>query len=398
MKETKATDNIWYVGIQDKDIRTFDIIMHTDYGTSYNSYILKDGDITVLFETNKLKFWDEYIANIKAVCDPQSINYIVLNHTEPDHSGCLAKLLELAPNAIVVGSNAAITFAKQIANADFTAKTVNDGDEICLATKTMQFIMTPMLHWPDTMFTYIKEDKALFTCDSFGCHYAGDNIFNDLISGDFYDAYKYYFDNIIGPYKNPFMKNALKKIENLEIEFIGNGHGPVIRKNVQYYIDLYKKWCETPKADEKKVVIAYVSAYGYTKSLAMAIANGICSYSDKISAEVVEIESSNKEEIKAKIAAADGFLLGSPTLVGDALPPVYEMLIGLNPIIHKGKFAGAFGSFGWSGEAVPNLISRLTQLKMNIPLDGLKVQLKPSKDDFETAKQYGSNFAKAILN
>ncbi|MEG1719535.1 MAG: FprA family A-type flavoprotein [Clostridia bacterium] len=398
MKETKATDNIWYVGIQDKDIRTFDIIMHTDYGTSYNSYILKDGDITVLFETNKLKFWDEYIANIKAVCDPQSINYIVLNHTEPDHSGCLAKLLELAPNAIVVGSNAAITFAKQIANADFTAKIVNDGDEICLATKTMQFIMTPMLHWPDTMFTYIKEDKALFTCDSFGCHYAGDNIFNDLISGDFYDAYKYYFDNIIGPYKNPFMKNALKKIENLEIEFIGNGHGPVIRKNVQYYIDLYKKWCETPKADEKKVVIAYVSAYGYTKSLAMAIANGICSYSDKISAEVVEIESSNKEEIKAKIAAADGFLLGSPTLVGDALPPVYEMLIGLNPIIHKGKFAGAFGSFGWSGEAVPNLISRLTQLKMNIPLDGLKVQLKPSKDDFETAKQYGSNFAKAILN
>uniref|UniRef100_UPI00349EC644 flavodoxin domain-containing protein n=1 Tax=uncultured Ruthenibacterium sp. TaxID=1905347 RepID=UPI00349EC644 len=252
----------------------------------------------------------------------------------------------------------------------------------------------PMLHWPDSMYTYIPELKALFTCDSFGCHYADDRVFNDLIEGDFTEAYKYYFDNIIGPFKNPFMLKALDRIKDLPIEFVGNGHGPVLRSNIQHYFDLYRTW-STPVVREKKTVaVAYVSAYGYTKQLAESICEGLTQ--SGVSVKCFDLVTDDNAQAKAAIADADGFLLGSPTLVGDALPPVYEMLVGLNPIIHKGKFAAAFGSYGWSGEAVPNLVARMQQLKLNMPLEGMKVRFKPTQTDLDAAKQYGLAFGNAV--
>lgn len=394
MGAIKAKDHIWYVGVQDPDLRVFDIIMHSDYGTSYNSYIVKGTEKTVLFETSKAKFFDEFLNNVREVTDPAKIDYIVVNHTEPDHSGSMEKLLELAPNATVLGSGTAITFLKEIVNHPFNAKAVSEKDSIDLGGLTLTFLSLPMLHWPDSMYTYIPELKALFTCDSFGCHYADERVFNDLIEGDFTEAYKYYFDNIIGPFKNPFMLKALDRIKDLPIEFVGNGHGPVLRSNIQHYFDLYRTW-STPVAREKKTVaVAYVSAYGYTRQLAENICVGLAE--SGVDVKCFDLVTDDNAEAKAAIADADGFLLGSPTLVGDALPPVYEMLIGLNPIIHKGKFAGAFGSYGWSGEAVPNLTARMQQLKLNMPLEGMKVRFKPTQADLDAAKQYGLAFGNAV--
>ena len=394
MGAIKAKEHIWYVGVQDPDLRVFDIIMHSDYGTSYNSYLVKGEEKTVLFETSKAKFFDEFLANIREVTDPASIDYIVVNHTEPDHTGSMEKLLELAPNATVLGSGTAITFLKEIVNHPFPAKVVSEKDRIDLGGLTLTFLTLPMLHWPDSMYTYIPELKALFTCDSFGCHYADERVFNDQIEGDFTDAYKYYFDNIIGPFKNPFMLKALDRIQDLPIEFVGNGHGPVLRSNIQHYFDLYRAW-STPKPREKKIVaVAYVSAYGYTRQLAESICEGLAQ--SGVEVKSFDLVTDDNAAAKAAIADADGFLLGSPTLVGDALPPVYEMLIGLNPIIHKGKFAGAFGSYGWSGEAVPNLTARMQQLKLNMPLEGMKVRFKPTQADLEAAKQYGFTFGNAV--
>ena len=336
-----AKENIWYVGTQDPNLRVFDIIMHSDWGTSYNAYLVKGSEKTALFETSKLEFFDEFLANVREVCDPASIDYIVVDHTEPDHTGSMEKLLELAPNATVLGSATALNFLKQIVNHDFTCRAVTEKDTVDLGGMTLHFLSVPFLHWPDSMYTYIPEAKALFTCDSFGCHYADSRVFNDLIEGDFTQAYKYYFDCIIGPFKRPYMVNALEKIKGLDIEFVGNGHGPVLRSDVQKYLDMYAA-------------------------------------------------------AAAAVEDADGFLLGSPTLVGDALPPVYEMLLGLNPIIHKGKFAGAFGSYGWSGEAVPNLVARMQQLKLSLPAEGLRVRFKPTEQDLTAAKEYGAAFARAV--
>jgi flavorubredoxin len=394
MAAIQAADRIWYVGVQDPELRVFDIIMHSDYGTSYNSYIVKGDSKTVLFETSKAKFFDEFLANIRQVCDPSELDYIVVNHTEPDHTGSLERLLELAPNAVVLGSDTALTFLREIVNHPFPAQAVNYTHNIDLGGLTMQFISVPMLHWPDSMYTYIPELKALFTCDSFGCHYSDPRVFNDLIDGDFTDAYKYYFDNIIGPFKNPFMVRALDKIQALPITFVGNGHGPVLRSNVHKYFAMYREWCTVPKSDTRTVAVAYVSAYGYTKALADAICEGLAQGNVKV--QRFDLVVDDVQKAAEAVAASDGFLLGSPTLVGDALPPIYGALLALNPIIHRGKPAGAFGSYGWSGEAVPNLVARMQQLKLDLPLESFRVRFKPTDADLAAARQYGVDFAAAV--
>lgn len=397
MSAIKAMDDLWWVGVEDHDLRVFDIVMHSDWGTSYNAYAVRGTEGVALFETVKEKFFDEYLANLKEVCSLDEVKYIVVGHTEPDHSGSLEKLLELTPNATVVGSATAITFLKEIVNKPFASRAVKEGDTIDLGGRTLTFLSVPFLHWPDSMYTYIPEMKALFTVDSFGCHYADDRVFNDLIDGDFTDAYKYYFDCIMGPFK-PFVLKALDKIKPLDIQFIGNGHGPVLRANIPHYLELYRQWA-TPvvvPADQRRVAIAYVSAYGYTKQLAGVIADALAEGGVK-HVELYDLVEQDLETARAAVQSADGFLLGSPTLVGDALPPIYEMLVGLNPIIHKGKPAGAFGSYGWSGEAVPKLIAQMQAIGLKLPVEGLKVRFKPSEAQLAEARQFGLDFAAAVL-
>ena len=397
MSAIKAMDDLWWVGVEDHDLRVFDIVMHSDWGTSYNAYAVRGAEGVALFETVKEKFFDEYLQNLKEVCSLDEVKYIVVGHTEPDHSGSLEKLLELTPNATVVGSATAITFLKEIVNKPFASRAVKEGDTIDLGGRTLTFLSVPFLHWPDSMYTYIPEMKALFTVDSFGCHYADDRVFNDLVDGDFTEAYKYYFDCIMGPFK-PFVLKALDKIKPLDIQFIGNGHGPVLRANIPHYLELYRQWA-TPvvvPADERRVAIAYVSAYGYTKQLAGVIADALAEGGVK-HVELYDLVECDLETARAAVQSADGFLLGSPTLVGDALPPIYEMLVGLNPIIHKGKPAGAFGSYGWSGEAVPKLTAQMQAIGLKLPVEGLKVRFKPSEAQLAEARQFGLDFAAAVL-
>ncbi|MCI6959363.1 MAG: FprA family A-type flavoprotein [Oscillospiraceae bacterium] len=397
MSAIKAMDDLWWVGVEDHDLRVFDIVMHSDWGTSYNAYAVRGAEGVALFETVKEKFFDEYLQNLKEVCSLDEVKYIVVGHTEPDHSGSLEKLLDLTPNATVVGSATAITFLKEIVNKPFASRAVKEGDTIDLGGRTLTFLSVPFLHWPDSMYTYIPEMKALFTVDSFGCHYADDRVFNDLIDGDFTEAYKYYFDCIMGPFK-PFVLKALDKIKPLDIQFIGNGHGPVLRANIPHYLELYRQWAApvVVPADERRVAIAYVSAYGYTKQLAGVIADALAEGGVK-HVELYDLVECDLETARAAVQSADGFLLGSPTLVGDALPPIYEMLVGLNPIIHKGKPAGAFGSYGWSGEAVPKLTAQMQAIGLKLPVEGLKVRFKPSEAQLAEARQFGLDFAAAVL-
>ena len=385
MSAIKAMDDLWWVGVEDHDLRVFDIVMHSDWGTSYNAYAVRGTEGVALFETVKEKFFDEYLANLKEVCSLDEVRYIVVGHTEPDHSGSLEKLLDLTPNATVVGSATAITFLKEIVNKPFASRAVKDGETIDLGGRTLSFLSVPFLHWPDSMYTYIPELGALFTVDSFGCHYADDRVFNDLIDGDFTEAYKYYFDCIMGPFK-PFVLKALDKIKGLDIRFIGNGHGPVLRTDIPKYLEMYRAWA-TPvvvPADERRVAIAYVSAYGYTRQLAGVIADALAEGGVK-HVELYDLVECDLETARAAVQSADGFLLGSPTLVGDALPPIYEMLVGLNPIIHKGKPAGAFGSYGWSGEAVPKLTAQMQAIGLKLMITPLAPLMEVSSSGLEIA-------------
>lgn len=387
----KVKEDIFWVGALDFDIRTFDVVMYTEYGTTYNSYVVKGSEKTVLIEAAKGKFFEEHLERLNDITTPEKIDYLVVNHTEPDHTGSIEKLLDINPNMTIIGSAFAIKFLKEITNKDFKSKIVKDGEEISLGNKTLTFLSVPFLHWPDSMYTYIKEDKTLFTCDSFGCHYCDEKVFNDLIEGDFLDAYKYYFDCIMGPFKD-YIKNALDKIKDLEIETICPGHGPVLRTDIEKYVKYYEEWCKNDKIDE--IVVGYVSSYGYTKVLAEEVSRGV--EASGIKAKLYDLETADKEEVLSNIGVAKGLLIGTPTIADDTLPPIWNILVSLNANVHKGLKAGVFGSYGWNGAGITNVEGRFKQLKFKMPVESLKIILNPSLEQKEQAYNFGKEFANNI--
>ena len=394
MDSLKLKENLYWVGIEDFDMRVFDIIMTTEYGSSFNSYILKGSEKTALFETEKTKFFDDYLKEIEQVVPVKEIDYIIMNHTEPDHADGIGELLKLNPDITVYGTTAAINNLKQIMNReDFKFQIVKNLETLSLGDITLEFHTLPNLHWPDTMWTYAKEIKTLFPCDSFGSHFATKEVLRSLVTDEegYWKATKYYFDCILGPFRHPFVENGLKRLETLDVDMICTGHGPVLDSHIDEIVAKYKEWCSEPAKDDKTVVIPYVTAYGYTEMLAKALAEGL--NESGVKTELYDmVEEKDADKVIAAITAADGLLIGSPTIVGEALPPIANLLNGLHAALVKGKPAAAFGSFGWSGEAVPNLSAKLTQLKYNVQ-EGLKVKFKPSDADLAAAKEYGKTFA-----
>ena len=397
-KVLEITPDVKWIGIIDYDIVTFDIVMETEFGTTYNSYFINAEKKTII-ETSKEKFWDTYLAKIQQVTDPSEIEYIVLNHTEPDHSGNLGKLLKIAPNATVVGSGNAIRYLEDIVGFGFKSLKVKDGDTLDLGNKKLQFISAPNLHWPDSIYTYLVEDKVLFTCDSFGAHFAHPEMFDDLV-GNYDDSFKYYFDVILKPYAK-FMLKAIEKIRPLDISVIGTGHGPILRSTWKKYVDISEKYAleylAESESDRKRVLITYVSAYGYTGEMAKHIAEGIKEAGKDIEVEIADIETMSLGDMESKVVWANSILVGSPTINQNTLLPVYKLFAVINPIRDKGKLAASFGSYGWSGEAVKLIEDHLKNLKMKVMEGGFATKFYPHADKVEELREFGRRFAGELM-
>ncbi len=391
----KITDDVHWIGILDYDIVTFDVVMETVYGTTYNSYFIQ-ADKKAIVETSKLKFWDTYLAKIKQLTDPAEIEYIILNHTEPDHSGNLANLLAVAPNATVVGSRLAISYLKDFLGTDFRHLVVKDNDTLDLGNKTLQFVAAPNLHWPDSMYTYLQEDKLLFTCDSFGCHYCDHNMYDDQV-GDFGDAFRYYFDVILKPFSK-FLLKAIEKIRPLEINAVLTGHGPLLMHNWKKWVDLSEQYALASMKEMQNdyVFIPYVSAYDNTGKLAGAIAKGIESAGD-FTVEVCDIETMALGDLDERVARSSAIIVGCPTINQNILLPVYRLFAVISPIRDRGKLAGAFGSYGWSGEASELINSTLKNLKLNVQGDGVFVKFTPHHNEFQESFDYGRKIGEKLL-
>lgn len=392
MKALKLRENFYWTGIVDADLRVFDIIMHTEFGTTYNSYVLKTGGKTILFETAKVKFFDEYLEKLKEITDVNSIDYLVVEHTEPDHAGSVERLLDMNPGMKIIGTGCALGFLKEIVNRDFTGIPARDNTTMKIGDRTLRFLFVPNLHWPDTMYTYIEEEQILVTCDSFGSHYGFEDVLLSKVTD--WDGYmraaKYYYDNIIGPFK-PFMLKALEKVKELDLSMICTGHGPVIDDKIDFILNTYETWSTVVNPNQKKtVVMPYVSAYGYTRSIAEKIAEGIRSSGD-IDVKMYDMVEADQGEVLAELGFADGILFGSPTIVGEALKPIWDLTTSIFAGTHGGKLAAAFGSYGWSGEAVPHLTERLEQLNMKVT-EGFRVRFKPDENQLQDAFEYGFNF------
>ena len=399
MKSIKLRDNFYWTGIIDDQLRVFDIIMYTEFGTTYNSYVMKAGSKTVLFETAKAKFFDEYLEKLQEVIDVHKIDYLVVSHTEPDHAGSVEKLLDYSPQMKIIATGCAIGFLKEIVNRDFVGIAARDEEKMTIGNRTLKFMFVPNLHWPDTMYTFIEEEQILVTCDSFGSHYCLPEVVSTEIrcEEDYQKALKYYYDCIIGPFK-PFMLKALDRVEKMDISMVCTGHGPVlVGDRIKAVMRQYREWSTVVNPNPgKTVIIPYVSAYGYTKALAEKIAEGVRDSGD-IDVRSYDMVEADPEKVNEELLFADGILFGTPTIVGEALKPIWDLTLSMFPATHGGKYAGAFGSYGWSGEGVPNITARLKQLKMKVS-EGFRVRFKPSEADLVSAYEYGYQFGCVVQN
>lgn len=390
MKTTKLKDNIYWIGVNNPELRVFDIIMETKKGTTYNSYLIDDEKVAIV-DCVKNGYFEEFLGKIKGVIGERKVDYIIVQHTELDHSGSLAKFLEVYPDVVVIASRAAIIYLKEITNKEFKSETA--AGELSLGKNTLQFISAPNLHWPDTMFTYVKEEKILFTCDVMGCHYSPANCITDSCAGDYFEEMKYYFDVIMGPFKK-FVIKGLDKIKDLELDMVAPSHGPVHIDDVQMYVNLYRKWAKVEEIKEKNIQIFYISAYRNTEAMGKYLADKVNAAG--IKAEVHEITSMKIDDIISLVEKASGIMIGSPTINQDAVKPAWDILSLVSPITNRGKVAAAFGSYGWSGEGVPMLTQRLKSLKFKVVEEGLKFKFVPDVKEYEQADRFVEEYLKLL--
>jgi len=399
----QISENVYSVGVLNPTLRIFDVIMKTEYGTSYNAYIIENNHKFILVETVHAKFFDEYFENIKSVLGDAAPDYLIMNHNEPDHSGSVAKLTDIYPDMIVIESKAGAMYIKNIANKELNLKTVSDNEILDFGGDELKFIVAPFLHWPDSMFTYFAKNKILFTCDFFGAHFCEPTVFDYNIKypKEYEDAFIYYYAAIFGPFK-PYVLSGLEKIKDLDFETACPSHGPVLTKKDGGRLDCAKKIYEELSAPRKNeyesIPVFYCSAYGNTGVLAESIKSGINEIKpDGMAAvEIYDINKYDIGDLSRILHGSDAFFIGSPTINRDAVAPVWNLINTIDAISMRDRPCAVFGSYGWSGEACGNLINRLKGLKMKVSENPLKCQFVPSENDLAAAVEYGREFAKNI--
>lgn len=394
MGTLKLTERIYSVGVLNPAMRVFDIIMKTEYGTSYNAYYVEGDNKRALIENVHGSFCEEYLENLSSLTDFKKIDYLIFNHTEPDHSGALEGFLALNPDIEVFGTMGAMKNLAEIANVKFNAHPVKDNEVLDLGGITLEFMVSPMLHWPDTMFTWCKEEGVLFTCDFLGAHYCEPRMIDTKASypAKYKQAFKEYYDAIMSPFK-PFVLKGLARVEQVTPRMICTSHGPILTESIGEAVESYRAWStqNTVLNAKNKALILYVSAYGCTRMLAETLKAEL--ETQGFDVESYDIVGEDVSKYREKIDMCDALLLGTPTINRDALRPIWEVAAQIDAIVNAKKPATAFGSFGWSGEGVPMILERLRGLKLNVMSEGLTCKLVPSEEELNRARAYAASFA-----
>jgi flavorubredoxin len=392
---------VHWIGAMDPSLRTFDIILKTANGTSYNSYLIHGSEGVAIVDTVKENFADEFFRRLESVASYDEIKVIVLNHLEPDHSGALPQLMERAPQARLYISQRATAMLKGLLKCGeaFEYTTVVTDDRVSLGDRTLRFLHTPFLHWPDTQCTYLEEERVLFSGDVFGCHFCDSRLFNDKV-GDFRFSFDYYYAHIMRPFKQHVLE-ALDLIEPLPLNIIAPTHGPILRDRPVRYVRHYRELSTSSLAgeignNEKSLMIFYMSSYGNTARMAEAIYEGADGI-DGVRVSLFDLEGGEVQPFVDLIEGADGLMFGSPTINGDAVKPVWDLLSSLVVVNLKGKLGAAFGSYGWSGEAPGMIEDRMRGLKMRVPLSGIRVKLIPSDQELLECRDYGRAIATTLV-
>ncbi len=391
-----VTDNVYWVGATDWGVRYFHgFELSTHRGSTYNSYLIKD-EKTVLIDTVWEPLSDRFLENLREIVDINTIDYVIMNHLEPDHSGALPTLMEYLPNAsIFVSKKGKESITRYYHREDWKINIVSNGEALNIGKHNLIFIEAPMLHWPDSMFTYLDGNNILFSNDAFGQHFASSDIFNDEIDETEVDqeALKYYA-NIL----TPFSRQVSKKIEelkklNLPINIIAPSHGILWRKDPMRIVEKYYQWATQPPPSN--IVIIYNSMWGATHKMAEFIGKGVGQAG--VSYKIFNIATADRNDVLAEVFKAKGILLGSSTVNNGlltSLMPILEDLMGLK---FTNRVAASFGSYGWSGESPSILSEYLTKANIKVIKDGLKFKYMPDEQELEQCISFGKEFAEIML-
>jgi len=388
LKKVEVKPDIYWVGSIDWNIRNFHGYS-TRRGTTYNAYLIMDKKIT-LVDTVKHYLFDEMIARIKEIVDPSKIDYIISNHVEMDHSGSIPKLLEICPNATIITSTRGEKGLRSHFKKELNFKVVNSGDTLNIGKRTLHFVHIPMVHWPDSMVTYIPVDKLLLPNDAFGQHIASEERYDDEIEwGILKEEATKYYANIVMPYGDQVQK-ALETIGGLDIDMIAPSHGIIWRSLIPNIVEEYTKWANYET--ENKALIVYDSMWGSTEKIAFALAEGI--EETGIPVNIRNLKNTDISDIITEVISSKFILLGSPTMNNTMLPSMGGFLTYLKGLRPRNRIGLVFGSYGWGGQAVGEIEKILKELQWNLPISSVKLNYIPNQNDLKNAKIVGKKLVK----
>ena len=392
MKPLEVAKGIYWVGAIDWNIRDFHGYS-TNLGTTYNAFLIVD-DKTTLIDTVKKEFAEELIDRISQVVDPKKIDYVISNHTEMDHSGGLARVMHrIGEDKPVYCSKLGYKNLSKHFQQKWNYRPVEDGGQLSLGKRTLVFMETRMVHWPDSMFTYAKEDKILFSSDGFGQHYAGLERFDDQIGDAIMPHAKKYFANILLLYA-PLILKLVERVKSmgLAIDMILPDHGVMWRKDPMKIVKAYVEWSE--QKPKRKALVIYDTMWHSTQSMAEAIVEALGQ--EGVDAKPMHLRTWHRSDIMTEVLDAGAIIVGSPTLNNNLFPTVGDFLTYLKGLKPQNKVAAAFGSYGWSGEAVKMITQELEEMKFKTVDPGVRVQYVPDKEAMGACRELAGKVAKEL--
>ncbi|MBW2485272.1 MAG: flavodoxin domain-containing protein [Deltaproteobacteria bacterium] len=394
MKSLEIKNNIFWVGAIDWNVRDFHGYS-TYKGTTYNAYLVKDEKIA-LFDTVKKSHMQDLVHHIKQLVDPSKIDYLIVNHVEMDHSGALPEMVELIkPEKIFCSRMGLKAINEHFHPKDWPLEAVENGQTISLGSKTVHFLETRMLHWPDSMFSYLQEDKVLISSDAFGQHYATSERFDDEVDfSQLMEQTAKYYANILTLY-SPLIRKLLAKVQEmgLEIDMIAPDHGVIWRSHIKDVIQAYADWSQNK--GQRKALVIYDTMWQSTEMMAKAITTGI--NMTGVSVKLINLAVTHRSDVMTDVLNAKAVVLGCATLNNGMLPRMAGFLMYMRGLKPTNKIGAAFGSFGWSGEAVKLMNAAMEEMKFDIVEPGLRFKYVPSHTDLQECVEMGKRIGQAVI-
>ena len=377
----------------DWDRDRFDIEFGLQNGTTYNSYLIR-GEKIALVDTSHEKFRQLYFDSLNGLINPQEIDYLIISHTEPDHSGLVKDLLQLAPNITVVGSKVAIQFLENLVHHPFQRQLVKNGDRLDLGNgHILEFVNAPNLHWPDTIFTYDHGSGILFTCDAFGMHYCSDDLYDEQLSAIEPD-YRFYYECLMAPNARSVLA-AMKRMEPLgNINLVANGHGPLLKHNVTELLTRYRDWSQAQTKAEKTVAVFYISDYGYSDRLCQSIAKGITKTG--VAVETLDLKSADPQEVKELASSAVGIVIGTPPVSGINAQEITGNLGTILASVNPKQYLGMFESQGGDDEPILPLFNKFLEVGLTKAFDPIRSAETPNESLYQRCEEAGTDMGQLL--